>query len=217
LTLSQLLGLTKETVDVAEPLIPQIGQLLLSNRYYSLASSVSTLGNLMRHSRGSELTQLIKDEDVRVENFFSEVKQTVKLATKSSVPDKKAAAMLLMPVIKPFWDITHDYLASQSAELEVLIARIENNKDYPAALGVLGLDSVWTSLVAANVALNLLYDRRLSDNADEAAPSASSVKATVVKDYENFCIATEQVVEVFPSAPVEKLFNEMNALRIKYA
>ncbi|MDR0728691.1 MAG: DUF6261 family protein, partial [Prevotellaceae bacterium] len=112
---------------------------------------------------------------------------------------------------------TREPLASQSAQLEELFSRIGARQDLQDAMATLDLSGVWTTLVTADTTFNTLYDQRLEEQASAAAPSATSIKDTVVKDYDDLCTTVEQTISTLPSPALELLFGQMDLLRKKYA
>ena len=216
LKLDDLSGLCTETLDVARPVVPVSGQPLLQVKFEALDTNTATLRSLMNKTRSSLLTARLKEIDGKINVLFAEIKRDIKAGEKSSNAVKSDAAKLLLQIIKPYWKTTTEHYASQSAQIEELFARVNTNPALTAALATLNLVDVWQQLIAANTEFNEIYDRRLEEDAVAVVPAASSVKDTVVKDYESFCLVLEQTLDAFPSPSLQTLFNELNELRKKY-
>ncbi|MDR3245697.1 MAG: DUF6261 family protein [Prevotellaceae bacterium] len=216
LDLGSLTGICTETIDVATPIVITLAQPLLQVKLERMTGNVTILNSLMNRSRNNPLTIQLKEIDGEIGVLYSELKRTIKTAEKSSNQMKSAAANLLLQTFKPFWAVTSQALTSQSAQLEELFSRVNASPEMRNALVVLDLIIVWEELISKNIAFNQIYDRRLEEDAAATAPSASSMKTTVVKDYEEFSKAVELTLSAFPSPKLELLFNAMNELRKKY-
>jgi hypothetical protein len=217
LKLNDLSGLCTETLDVARPVVPALGQPLLQVKFNALDTNTVTLRSLMNKTRSSLLTSSLKEIDGKINGLFAEIKRDIKAGEKSSNAVKSDAAKLLLQTVKPYWNVTSEHYASQSAQIEELFTRVNASPALVAALATLDLAGTWQQLIAADTEFNEIYDRRLEEDAATAAPAASSLRDTVVKDYEGFCLVLEQTLDAFPSPSLQTLFNESNELRKKYA
>jgi hypothetical protein len=193
------------------------GQPLLQVKFDALDIDTAKLRSLMNKAQSSLLTPRLKEIDVKIDKLFAEIKRDVKAGEKSSNVIKSDAAKLLLQTLKPYWKATSKHYASQSAQIEELFTRVNANPALVAALNTLDLAGTWQQLIAADTEFNEIYDRRLEEDATAVAPAASSVKDTVVKDYEGFCLVLEQTLDAFPSPSLQMLFNELDGLRKKYA
>ncbi|MDR3268821.1 MAG: DUF6261 family protein [Tannerella sp.] len=201
---------------MAKPILTQLMQPLLLAKLGVMSTDLVILQSLMNRTRSSVLTSQLNMISKQVHTRFAEVKRTLKAAQKSSIVAKSAAATLLMPVFKPFWDVTIKPMASRIAQFGILFARISDNPDFPIALTTLELDNIWLQLGAANMEFHQLYEQRLEEEAAAVAPAASDIQDTVVKDYKDLCTVIKQTLSVMPNPSLELLFNEMNELRRKY-
>jgi hypothetical protein len=217
LKLDNLAGLCTETVDIARSIINTLEQPLLATIFATLDANLAEFVALMNKSRTSPLTAELKDLDGQRDADMLELKQTLTINEKSRNPDKAAAAAMLMPVFKPYWHIRKEPMASQTAQLAVLGGRIAGIGDYLVALTTLDLMDTWLHLGTANASFKQLYEQRLDVETTAATPAATSMKNTVVSDYESFCTVLEQAVTAQPSPALQHLFDEMNELRKKYA
>ncbi|MDR0737600.1 MAG: DUF6261 family protein [Prevotellaceae bacterium] len=215
LKLDNLAGLCDETIVAAIPQAPALGT-LGNTRLNSLDAANKTLKSLLNQQHASALTPKIKEADKQRDADFAEIKRTATTAAKSSTPDIAAAGATLLELLKPFWNIGHEPLASQTTQINILMERYNGNPAAGAAAATLGLTDIVNRLFAGNAALYLLYNERLEAMAEAEGPSATSVKQTVVAAYNSFCDVMEQTLDALPSDPLQLLFNEMNELRRKY-
>jgi hypothetical protein len=216
MTLGNISGLCTETVDASKTIILELGDPLLQVKFEKLTGSVITLNSRINRVRSNPLTIQLKDIDMKIDTLFAELKRTIKAGEKSSSQSKSNAASLLMLTFKPFWNVTTKPMASQSSQLEALFSRVNADQDMLNALATLDINSTWEELINTNILFNQIYDKRLEEDAAATAPSASSGKTEVVKDYEDFCKAIEVTLSALPSPKLELLFNEINELRKKY-
>ena len=215
LKLDNLAGLCDETVAVAVPKASSLGA-LGNKRMNDLDAANKTLKALLNQQRASALTPEIRASDKQRDADFSEIKRTAATAAKSSNPETAAAGATLVELLKPFWNISAEPLASQTTQITVLMGRFAQNPAAEAAVTTLGLADVLHRLSAGNDALHALYDERLEAMGEAEGPSATSVKRTVVAAYDSFCDVIVQTLDALPSDPLQLLFNEMNDLRRKY-
>jgi hypothetical protein len=215
LKLDNLAGLCDETIVAAVPQSPALGA-LGNTRLNSLDAVNRTLKSLLNQQHASALTPKIREADKQRDADFAEIKRTVTTAAKSSVPETAAAGATLLELLKPFWNIGHEPLASQTTQINILMERYNGNPAANAAAATLGLTDIINRLSSGNAALYLLYNERLEAMAELEGPSATSIKQTVVAAYNSFCDVMEQTLDALPSGELQLLFNEMNELRRKY-
>ncbi|MDR2449170.1 MAG: DUF6261 family protein [Prevotellaceae bacterium] len=215
LKLDNLAGLCDETIAIAVPQTPALGQ-LGNVRLNKLIEANKTLMSLLNQQHASALTPKIREADKQRDADFAEIKRTTTTAAKSSIPGIAGAGATLLELLKPFWNISHEPLASQTTQINILMERYNGNPAAGAAAATLGLADVIHRLSAGNAALYLLYNERLEAMAEAEGPSATSVKQTVVAAYNSFCDVMEQTLDALPSDQLQLLFNEMNELRRKY-
>jgi hypothetical protein len=216
MTLGNISGLCTETVDVSKTIVLELGNPLLQVRLEKLTGSVITLNSRINRSRSNPLTIQLKEIDGKIDGLFAELKRMIKAGEKSISQPKSNAANLLLQTFKPFWDVTSQPMVSQSSQLEELFLRVNADQEMLNALAVLDLNIAWGELINTNTNFNQIYDLRLEEDAAAAGPSASSIKTTVVKDYEDYCKAIEVTLSSLPTPKLELLFNEINELRKKY-
>ena len=215
LKLDNLAGLCDETIAVAIPKSPSLGT-LGNARMNSLDADNKMLKALLKQQHASALTPEINKLDKQRDADLNEIKRTVATAAKSSTPATAAAGHTLLGLLKPFWDIGKEPLASQTTQIRIIEERYNANPDATPAAATLGIADLVTRLFVENMSLYALYNERLEAMSGAELPSATSVKQTVVKAYDNFCDVVVQTLDALPSDPLQVLFNEMNDLRRKY-
>jgi hypothetical protein len=182
----------------------------------SLDAANKKLKSLLNQQHASALTPQIRADDKERDANFAETNRTAATAAKSSVPATAAAGHTLLELLKPFWNINTEPLASQTTQINILMERYNSNPAAGAAVATLGLSDVMHRLSVGNAALYVLYNERLMAMAEIEGPSATSVRQMVVAAYDSFCDVIEQTLDALPSDALQLLFNEMNDLRRKY-
>jgi hypothetical protein len=216
LTLKNLSGLCTETVEVARTIINLLAPGLLTLKFNALDASSTTLRAMLNRARASPLTEELRILDGQIKEKLDEIKRVVLAFEKSSIAPKAAAAKRLLPVFKPFWDVTSDSLIDQEAELKELRQRIASVGNNLEALTTLELMDTWLAFTALDDTFHTLYSQRLQEDA-LALPAAGTIQDTVVTDYEAFCNTLSLTLASEPTAQLEMLFKEMDDLRKKYA
>jgi hypothetical protein len=208
-----LAGLTTETYAIANPHVAALGDVGAA-KLTALNTITQSFLKLLNRNRASELTPQIVELDKTRDAAFDEIKRTVKTAQKSSVPATKAAANALMEVLHPFWNISAEPLASQTAQISLFLGRI--NGSAGSAVSTLGLTTVLTTLANANNSLKTLYNERFDEMSALEGPSASDVASDVVAAYDDFCTSVEVTLSALPTATLQLVFDDMNGVRRKY-
>ena len=215
LKLDNLAGLCDETIVAAVPKSPSLGA-LGNKRMNDLDAANKTLKALLHQQRASLLTPEINKLDKQRDADFSEIKRTAATAAKSSTPATAAAGNILLGLLKPFWNIGHEPLVSQTTQIRILEGRYNANPDAITAAATLGITDLVVQLFIENMSLYSIYYQRLEALGEAELPSATSVKRMVVKAYDSFCDVIAQTLDALPADPLQVLFNEMNDLRRKY-
>jgi hypothetical protein len=146
---------------------------------------------------------------------FDHIKLTLLASEKSTNAPKVAAATLLLPVFKDFWNVMSKALNDQESDLKELHDRVASKGDYLEALTALELMETWLALMALIAQFNTVYKLRVK--AEAAYTSATSVKKTVVTDYEAFCDVLAVTLATAPTEALRALFGEVDVVRKKYA
>lgn len=215
LKIDNLSGLCSETVTYASGQKTVLGELATA-RLTTLDTDLAALRARMDINRKSPLTVQIDAFDKQRDGVFSDLKRVVKAATKSSVAATKAYGDALMQVLRPFWDINEEPLASQTDQIDLFREHYNANPAAGAASTALNLDPVIHNLFLFNDQLRALYAQRFDEEAAIEGPSAESLKTPVVKAYDAFCLAVAQELDALPTPALQTVFDEMNSMRRKY-
>jgi hypothetical protein len=214
LRLGSLAGLSFETIDLgnaAGDALGPLGAVALDK----LAATYAAFSTNFMVKRGSRLTAQIREGDELRDNYFAEVRRTAKTASKSSIAANAAAGRVLVAFLKPFRDVRHLPLPSETTILREIKKRYEASDALKAAAATLQLSDVFTTLFAANASVSALYDERAEEIGRRAGPSATSLRRALETAYHNFCSVVVQTLRLQPSAALQALFWEMNTARIK--
>ena len=98
-----------------------------------------------------------------------------------------------------------------------MLEKYNASESLTADAATIGIADMMTGLETTNTEFDTLYQTRNTAEATQSGTSASSLKANVVKSYEQFCIAVEQAVNFVATDELNTLFSEMDELRKKYA
>jgi hypothetical protein len=215
LRINDLAGLTTDTLRITPESPGLLGEVGIIKRH-DLERTTSSLVALMDKERASLLTPIIAGHDRERDGLFAEIKRTSSSSAKSTMPNIAEAGKVMVDLLKPFWNINKERLASQTEQIEILRTHYNSSPAAMAAVGTLGLATVMGSLFSVNTSLMLLYDQRLSEMSHTESASASSVKDAVVAAYDEFCVSVEYILSVAPDDNRQALFYSMNDLRRKY-
>jgi hypothetical protein len=213
LKIDDLSGLCTETVTYA--LGHRVGE-LANARLVTLDTALTAMRARMDINRKSPLTVQIEALDGQRDNIFADLRRSVKTDTQSGIPTTKAAGDTLMQVLKPFWNINTEPMASQTDQIDIFHDHYMANSDAVNAAHSLNLSPVLQNLFTCNNQLKALYAQRFDEEAVIDGPSAVSLKPPVVKAYDAFCLAIEQELDALPTPELQTVFNEMNDMRRKY-
>ena len=216
LKIDNLSGLCTETVTYATGQKTVLGN-LANARLTTLDTALAAMRARMDINRKSPLTLQIEALDGQRDDAFSILKRSVKTATQNTmVAYVKNAGDALMKVLRPFWNINTEPLASQTDQIDLFREHYEADPDAVAAVTTLNIDGVIHNLFLFNGHLKALYAQRLDEEAAIGGPSAESLKPPVVKAYDAFCLAVEQELDALPTPALQTVFDEMNGMRRKY-
>jgi hypothetical protein len=213
LRLDDLAGLATETFEIANPRVAALGDVGAA-KLTALKTATDTFLPLLHLNRASDLTPNIVTMDKQRDAAFREIKRTTKAAQSSSAPATRTAANTLMEVLKPFWNISAEHIASQTAQITLFVSRCTGS--VATAITTLGLSNAFTALQGINSGLKSAYNSRLNEMSALDGASASAAAKDVVAAYDNFCTAVEVTLSALPTDTLQLVFNNMNDVRIKY-
>jgi len=215
LTVENLFGLVKSTIDLAIAVKNDLGdlcnatlnQLIADNEKYKL---------VLAKQRKSELTEKLLLADNDRNDRFAEIKRTITLHLKGRDAKKKESAQSLQFFFKPYWNVETKPLNTETGLLSGMIGKYHANADLQAAAVNNGIDNMLDELETSNNGYDEMYMQRMGEGADLPDESASEQKSTVCNSYTEFCNAIEQAANFTPNDSVLALFKSMDELRRKY-
>ncbi|MDR1895374.1 MAG: DUF6261 family protein [Prevotellaceae bacterium] len=216
LPVEDLAGLMDESIDLVKSAPPGTLSDLITANLQTAETELEILNSVINKKKGSKLTPAIQAEDTKRDEQFAEIKRVSKTASQSLLPLTAAAGKKMVETLKPFWDINKKSIPTQTTQINVFKERYNADPDAVAAAATLGLTPIVTDLFASNDTLFDLYNQRVSELAAAAGPSATSVKADVVKAYDNLCEGILLTLRALPTEHLQLLFNELNEIRRKY-
>jgi len=208
-------SLFQSTIQVVTPVRTQLGDLgnAILDRF---VSNSQKFGDQVNAQLRSKLTDPLKVLDNKDDNLLSEIKRTVVFMTKSRDVSEKAAAQDLEFFLEPYWDVSRRPVKTQAEDTADMLAKYHASSTLQAAALKLGIVGLFTELEASNKDLTSTYLARNSEIGNRA-DSGSDLRPDAETDYTDLCGMVEQTVNFMPSPELQTLFNDMDALRRKYA
>jgi hypothetical protein len=182
-----------------------------------LDKQTQLLGKAIDKPRGSALTGALATLDKQRDQLYLELKQGVHYFVKSTTDaDKQKAALLLLPYFKTGTSLSVKASDVETARISVLLKTFQDNADFTQALKTLLLDKVVDALHKTNMDFDALYLKRLQENTDIPKGLGQDAKQGVGIAYSAFCKAVEDQLYFAPTEALEKIFHDLNELRIDY-
>ena len=215
-SIDNLYGLVDKTVEIAEPV--RSGMTPLGQRAFTeMKENKIELEKRIKKNMASTLTPELNElNKVRLDHF-SEIKRYVTNALKSSIPKTKSAGTNLYELMKPYWDTQNKPLNTITSLFEEMLERLKVDTSLVADVKTIGIETQMGVLEATNANYDDVYKRRNTELGAKTGNPASEIREQVIKSYEQFCSLIEQSVNLLPTPIFEKLFQEMDMLRKKYA
>jgi hypothetical protein len=211
----ELNSICHSTLNYARPVLAEIGP-VASTAFATLETANNAMGEQMMKPRKSDLTPAITEAGKDRKNRWSEIIRNVSTAEKGREPVKKEAGRLLKLFLEPCWKNNSKPMNIQTSLFIELFDLYNNNPAMQANALTVGVDGMLTELEPVNLNYQTLTEARTSQDATDG-PSASSLKTSVVKGYNDFCEAIEQALKYTPSAALTLLFEQIDELRREYA
>ncbi|HJV78496.1 MAG TPA: DUF6261 family protein, partial [Paludibacter sp.] len=208
-------SLFQSTIQVAIPVQSQLGD-MVNAVLTEFISSAQKFGEQVNAQRKSKLTDPLREMDQKDDNLLSEIKGTVVFMLKSRELNKKAAAENLKFFLAPYWDANRHPMKTQAEDMTDMFAKYHANPALLAAATEIGVAALFTELEVSNVELTTTYLAR-NNEIGKRSESGSDLRPAVETGYTDLCNAVEQTVNFMPSPVLLALFNDMDALRRKYA
>lgn len=164
----------------------------------------------------SELTGTLKQMDKKDDDLFSEIKRGVVFMSKSRDEHKKASAQSLNFFLTPYWDMNTSPVKTQAEDTTDMLTKYRASQDLQAAAVELGIAEFFNELEVSNAHLITTYLTR-NNEIGNRSESGSDLRPDAETGYIDLCNVVEQALNFTPSAELQTLFNDMDALRRKYA
>ena len=216
LTLDNLYGLADKSVDYCELMRVNM-EPLTQDAFDILVEDRNVIEKRMKKNMASILTPEIRQMDKRRKVLFSEIKQYIKVATRSSVPAMQAAGMKLYDVVKPYWKINVKPVNTITSALEELFTRYKTTPLLKNDAKTISIEAQMSTCELANKGFDAMYKERIKEESLKVGNAASEMKDKLAKSYDQFCTLIEFSVNLRPTPEIESLFLEMDRLRKKYS
>ena len=214
LPINGIYSLNKSTIELAKPVVSDIGPIPTAALTYLETITQNLVGSLNKTMK-SGFTVEVKALDKERDSVINEIKRVTSSYLKSSDAVKKAASSTLQLFLAPYWNIA---TMAQDIETGVVFEMLTKYKAHPELLGAakaLDIDSLFVSLETKNTAFDSKFKSRNTEYS-ERTEAASDMKPTAVAAYLHFCTAIEQAANFAPNDTIIALFNKMDELRKKY-
>ena len=208
-------SLFQSTIQVAIPVQTQLGDMMAAV-LKEFISGAQKFGEQVNASQKSKLTAPLKEMDKTDDNLLSEIKRTVVFMSKSRELSKQTAALDLDFFLTPYWDLSTRPVKTQAEDTTDMFTKYNANPDLQAAATEIGVAALFTELEAANAELTATYLTR-NNEIGNRSESGTNLRPAAETGYTDLCNAVEQAVSFTPSPVIQTLFNDMDALRRKYA
>jgi hypothetical protein len=208
-------SLFQSTIQMVIPVRTQLGD-MVNAILDQFISSAQKFGEQVNAQHKSKLTDPLKEMDKKNDNLLSEIKRTVVFMSKSRDLNKKTAAQEMEFFLTPYWDVNKHPVKTQAEDTTDMFAKYHANVALQAAASELGIDALFTELEASNTELNATYLERNKEIGNRSE-SGSDLRPEAETAYIDLCNMVEQAANFTPSPVLQTLFNDMDALRRKYA
>ena len=214
LPVNGIYALNKSTLELAEPVVSEIGIIPAAAMTY-LETINQNLVISMNKSQKSSYTDEMKALDKERDADIAEIKRVTSSYLKSSDTDKKAAASVKQLFLAPYWGMATLAQDIETGVVAEMLVKYKARPDLLAAAQTLGIASLFATLETKNTAFNTKFMNRNAEYAEREL-AASNVKPAAVAAYIQFCTAIEQAANFAPNDTIIALFNKMDELRKKY-
>jgi hypothetical protein len=214
LTINGIYALNKSTIELARPILFEIGPIPTAALNY-LESMNQNLVTSMNKSQKSSFTDDMKALDKDRDLDIAEIKRVISSFLKSSNPDKKQASSTLQLFLAPYWNIASIAQDIETGVVDEMLTKYKSRPELMEAAQLLDISFLFVSLGNKNLAFDTKFKSRNTEYS-ERTDAASNVKPAAVAAYIQFCTSIEQAVNFTPTPTIIALFNKMDELRKKY-
>ena len=214
LSINDIYGLNKSIVDLAKPVVSEIGTIpaaALSHLETTNQNLMVSMNKNLKSTFTEDVQALDKDRDTDI----AEIKRVTSSYLKSSDALKKSAASTLHLFLTPYWGIAALAQDTETGVVDEMLMKYKARPDLMAAAKTLDIDTLFTSLETKNKAFDVKFKSRNTEYSERDS-SASSVKPAAVAAHIQFSTALEQAANFTPSDTIIALFNKIDELRKKY-
>jgi hypothetical protein len=214
LTISGLFSLNKSTIELAKPLVPNLGSIPTA-ALAELELAQQNLGSGMNRAQKSGLSDDVKGLDKERDAFIAEIFRVTGSYLRSSDDAKKSAASVMHLFLVPYKGVAAQPVNFETGTVADMVVKYRARPDLIAAAQTLGIDNLFDKLDLKNMGLNAIYQDRTTEYAERDV-AASEFKPAAVAAYIQFCTSIEQVFNFAPNDINTALFNKMDEYRKKY-
>ena len=209
-----LFSLIKSTIELAKPLLPDLG-IIPTAALGELELAQQNLGLGMNKAQKSELSVELKKMDKDRDDFLDEIMRVPGSYLRSNDAAKKAAATTMHIFLASYKGVQAQPVNFETGTVADMIQKYKSRPELIAAATVLGIDGLFAPLETKNDALNAIYQGRTAEYS-ERETAASVMKPAAVAAYIQFCTSIEQAENFSPSDTIAALFNKMDEHRKHY-
>lgn len=214
LTIAGVFSLNKSTIELAKPLVPDLGSIPVA-ALGQLELAQQELGTGMNQAQKSALSDALKTLDKERDAFIAEIFRVTGSYLRSSNADKKSAASTLHLFLVPYRGVYKQPVNIETGTVTDMVAKYRAQTDLRTAAQTLGINNLFDELDSKNMELNSFYSNRTTEYA-ERDEAASLFKPAAVGAYIQFCTSVEQAFNFSPNETIIALFNKMDEYRKKY-
>lgn len=215
LSLADLYSLSKSTIDYALPVKDSMGDLLKAT-LTQLETDNTAMGTALHKPVKTGFTPMLKIKNNERKECFSEIRRNIQTGSKSSDTVKKNAGSALKIFMGPYWDTGMKAMNTVTVVFDEMIMKYRADEPLVAHAATIGITAMIDRLDSVNKEFAALYHTRNNEGAALEGIPASSLKPTLAKSYEQFCVSLEQAVNFVPTEILNTLFNQLDELRKKY-
>lgn len=143
------------------------------------AKDLENLDGALGKNKKNKYTEALEDKDTERDEAMICFRDNVKSFVRSSKPEKKAAAELVVGFIKKHgWTLYDLGYVEQSAQMKLLIKDLETEESR-AAVATLGAGELYDEMVETNTMFEDMYDKKVKEAAKNDYPSLKDAKTAL--------------------------------------
>ena len=208
-------ALFQSTLQVVIPVRSSLGD--MGNAILDqFSTSAQKFGEQVNAQHKSELTGTLKQMDKKDDDLLSEIKRGVVFMLKSRDEHKKALAQSIDFYMAPYWDVNTRPVKPLAEDTTDMLTKYRASPDLQAVAMEFGMADLFNELEVSNNQLISTYLTR-NNEIGNRSESGSDLRPAAETGYADLCNVVEQAVNFTPSPALQTLFNDMDALRRKFA